>query len=212
MSALPRWWSTALAAILAAALVGCGTTTIMTNDKHARIYVNGQLIGKGKAEITQRGLPRSVEVLVKTRDGRRETVRMKRQFTGTTFLLGLVTLSIGFLTGWEYPYAVVVDLPDKKPPQKTGWDKPASSWSRPPDGWQPKTDAEKPVPAPAKAPASRPSGSDESAGADSPWDRPPPENTRRPADRRPQPTSTPGSSHSDSSGGADSAWDRPPKF
>ena len=120
-------------------LCGCGRTVIMTNNPQARIYVDGQLKGNGVAKITKRGFPRTAHVVIKSNG---ETVRrsIEREFTGMTFLLGMISYATGFLWAWEYPESVIIQLPMDHPrkSKRSGWDKaPAgSNWESAPVGWE----------------------------------------------------------------------------
>jgi hypothetical protein len=120
------------------ALASCGTTRIMTNDGSARIYVNGAYAGQGEAEMHRRGPPGTAEIVVEAPDGRRESRTVKRQFTGTTFALGLFTYMAGWLAAWEYPETVLIPLalPQQRP--AASWDDgDGDVWLRPPPGWTP---------------------------------------------------------------------------
>ncbi|MGB8933283.1 MAG: hypothetical protein WCC48_18715, partial [Anaeromyxobacteraceae bacterium] len=95
------------------ALAGCATTTIVTNDKAARIYADGAFLGKGEVQLHGRtGFPRSMDVTVKTPYAKVDR-RVDRKFTGTTFVLGLFTYMTGWLWGWQYPENVVIMLPPR---------------------------------------------------------------------------------------------------
>ena len=61
----------ALVSAVALAIAGCGSTQIVTNDRSAQIYVDGEPVGRGEAEITKRGAPDSITVEVRGSDGRR---------------------------------------------------------------------------------------------------------------------------------------------
>lgn len=144
----------ALAAVACVALAACGTTRIHTNDPNAQIYVNGRYVGKGTAEVRQRGVAGSANVLVKSSDGRRATRSMRRRFTGTTVLIGLVTAYTGFLWAWEYPDEVYVPLEEPVSTRKTsGWESTEDMWTSPPAGWTPPPE---PPPAPDEPPPAEP--------------------------------------------------------
>jgi len=139
----------AVALVLAASLLAaCGTTQVVPTDANARVYVNGEMVGKGVGEIRQRGLPGSTQVLVTTDDGRRQQQSISRSFTFVTFLLGFITYGVCWLACWEYPSAVVVNLP---PPAggfasgtlsgPAGPGPAGDPWLQPPPGWQPPQDA-----------------------------------------------------------------------
>ena len=135
--------------LLVAVTSGCGTTQILTDDPQARIYADGQMVGKGQGSLTRRGLPGSTTVVVATEDGRRETSRVKREFTATTFVFGLFTYGICLLTCWEYPSVVFVQTarpapyanaygPPGQAPGAPGQAAPVDPWMQPPAGYQPK--------------------------------------------------------------------------
>jgi hypothetical protein len=132
----------ALLMILTAA---CGTTHVVANDPGARVWVDGEMVGRGQGRVNQRGLPGSATVLVKSEDGRRQQASMSRSFTITTFLLGFITYGVCWLACWEYPGSLLVELPGGAVPP--GGPAPggyatapgsggADPWLQPPAGWQ----------------------------------------------------------------------------
>lgn len=128
-------------------LAGCGLTTIVTNDKDARIYADGRYLGKGEARYTGRtGFPRSMKVTVKTPSAKVERV-VKREFTATTAVLGMITYATGWLWAWQYPETVMVVLPQGAKAEGSGWDEAPSPWDAPPGSW----DAGDPAAGPAGA-------------------------------------------------------------
>ncbi len=92
-------------------VAACGTTRIHTDDRAALIYVDGQLAGRGEAEMTRRGPPHTAEILVVASDGRRARLDVHRSFTATTLVAGLFTYLIGLVVAWEMPESVYVPLP-----------------------------------------------------------------------------------------------------
>jgi len=136
----PRLLITVCAAALALAallLAGCGTTRIYTNDPNARIYVNGEMVGKGSASVRKRGGPGSSQVIVKTSDGRRYTKQLRRSFTYKTLLIGLVTSYVGLLAAWEYPDSVYIAVAEDERRSSSSWDGNSDVWLQPPVGWEP---------------------------------------------------------------------------
>ncbi len=89
-------------------LSACGTTSIVTNDPQARIFLNGEHLGQGQATLTKRGIWGGGELLVKTPDGRRKTQAVSRSFGVVTFLLGFITYGVCWAVCWEYPDVVFV--------------------------------------------------------------------------------------------------------
>ncbi len=125
----------------AASLFGCGTTLIVTNEPGARIWANGRLVGRGQAQIDQRGTPETSTILVKADDGRQERTVIKRRFTGITFLAGIFTYGVCLFACWEYPNSVFVALPPTMHgPATAGWEPGGAldPWLVPPPGWRPR--------------------------------------------------------------------------
>jgi hypothetical protein len=130
--------------VTAALLAACGTTHVVPTDPGARIYVDGELVGKGVGAVHQRGLPGSSQVLVTTDDGRRQQQSISRSFTIVTFLLGFITYGVCWVACWEYPDSVIVNLPpatggyltsgpaDPRAPAGPA----ADPWLQAPAGWQ----------------------------------------------------------------------------
>lgn len=143
----------ALVAVACVALAACGTTRIHTNDPGAKIYVNGRYVGKGEAEVRQRGTAGTASIVVKHSDGRVARSSMRRKFTATTFLYGLFTMYTGFIWAWEYPDAVYVPLEEPVTQRSTGWESTEDRWTSPPAGWTPPPE---PPPAPDGPPPAEP--------------------------------------------------------
>jgi hypothetical protein len=144
----------------------------MTTAKDARIYVDGEAVGVGTAEVRQRGLPVDADVVVETPDGRRARATLERHFTLTTFAIGIVTYGVGFIVGWEYPDSLFVPLEERRDDTGSDWGSAGDDvWMRPPAGWRPPAEApaEPPDDAPAEAPAEPP------AEATPPAEQPPAE-------------------------------------
>lgn len=126
----------ALVLTLTIASGGCGTTTVLSNDRQARIFVNGEMIGRGQGTINKRGTSGDAQVVVKTPDGRSERQQISRSFTAMTFVLGLFTYGVCFIACWEYPDTVFVSLEER--PQSS-WEVGGANdpWMQPPPGWTP---------------------------------------------------------------------------
>ena len=125
--------------ILAVASGGCGTTSIITNDKHARIFVDGEMVGRGHGTITKRGVFGDTLVIVKAPDGRSERQQISRSFTALTLLFGIFTYGICLFACWEYPDSVYVEL-DLLRPSGGSEAAGADPWLMPPAGWKPPAD------------------------------------------------------------------------
>lgn len=116
----------------ASALAGCAHTHIETNDPHARIYVDGELVGRGSADFDDHmGLPGEMVIEVKTPSQKVERV-VEREFTVTTFVVGLLTYCTGWLWAWEYPDTVVVMLPEVSGSTGEAGEERGSSWDAAP--------------------------------------------------------------------------------
>ncbi len=124
-----------------AASGGCGTTQIFTTDPSARVVADGRPLGRGQGQLTRRGFPGSTNVVARTDDGRQGELRIRREFTGMTMLMGLFTYGVCLVACWEYPDTVLVPVP---PPAGGHGPAPAGAppaaidpWLVPPAGWQP---------------------------------------------------------------------------
>jgi hypothetical protein len=111
------------AAALLCLVAACGTTHIRTDDRRALIYVDGQLAGRGEAEMTRRGTPHTAQIVVVAPDGRRARLDVSRSFTSTTLIVGLFTDLVGLIAAWEMPESVYVPLA-----QGPSWDDVGTSW------------------------------------------------------------------------------------
>jgi hypothetical protein len=139
----------ALLTLTLAALCGCGTTYVVTTDPGARVFVDGEMVGKGQGAVTQRGFPGRAQVIVNTPDGRREQTTMSRSFTGTTFLLGLITYGVCWVACWEYPGSIFVDVGgNQNRPTFTAATPAQDPWLLPPPGWHPRGTPPPPAPTP----------------------------------------------------------------
>jgi hypothetical protein len=101
--------------VLALLAGACGTTRIVSSDPRARLYVDGELRGRGHAEITRRGGPATFAIEARLPDGRRSVTHVSRRFTSTTFVSGLFTYGIGLLAMWELPSEIAVETPGGDP-------------------------------------------------------------------------------------------------
>ena len=120
--------------VMVLGLSACGHTTIVTNDRSAKIYADGEFLGLGEARYASRtGIPRSMTITVKTPYAKVER-EVSREFTATTAVLGAFTYMTGWFWGWQYPESVIVMLPERAA-EGSGWDAAASAWDRAPAGW-----------------------------------------------------------------------------
>jgi hypothetical protein len=140
-----------LVVTLAALVVGCGTTQIIANDPQAIITVDGVPVGRGVGSVRQTGFPGSAQVSAKTEDGRTTHQTIRRSFGWPAGVLGLFTYGVCFLACWQYPDAVLVNLPPVRVEAAKGWEAPDASspgadpWLRPPPGWRPAPEPAAPV-------------------------------------------------------------------
>jgi hypothetical protein len=98
-------------------------------------------VGRGQAQIRQRGLPFGAQVVVKANDGRERRTKIDRSFTGITFLLGLISYGVCWVGCWEYPNVVFVELsgpPGGYAPATPSTTPSVDPWLAPPPGWEPK--------------------------------------------------------------------------
>jgi hypothetical protein len=140
-SRLPALALLASFALPATLVAGCGTTNIYTSDPGARVIADGQTLGRGQGQLTRRGFPSSTQVVVKTDDGRQGELRIRREFTGVTFLMGLFTYGVCLVACWEYPDTVFIPLPGGTTPgygpAPVGAPPAVDPWLTPPPGWHP---------------------------------------------------------------------------
>jgi hypothetical protein len=125
---------------------GCGTTQVMTDDPTARIWANGQMIGRGHGELQKRGSWETTSLMVRAEDGRQQVTTVKRSITGLTVVGAIFTYGLCLLFCWEYPDTVWASLPSRQGgfnyADGGGGGDP---WMTPPPGWQPKSRAVSPA-------------------------------------------------------------------
>jgi hypothetical protein len=121
--------------LISSLLLACGHTLITTSDRQAHIYIDGENMGKGSAEVKRMGFPGSVDVEVR-RDGevmQRQTIQ--RNFTFTTLVVGLFTMYTGLIWAWQYPKNVELFVPElDRPTKRSSWDQfEGSPWDNAPN-------------------------------------------------------------------------------
>jgi hypothetical protein len=171
-------WLLVLGALTVAGL-GCGTTQVFADDPMARIWANGQLVGRGHAQIKRTGFPETTAIRVETEDGRKETTTVKRSVTGLTVLGALFTYGTCLIFCWQYPETVWAALPAgprSGPAAPMGEVSARDPWLDPDPGWRD-------VPAAPTATSGIPPGTaaTRSEGSAAP---PPPPNPATPAGTR----------------------------
>ncbi len=97
-----------LAGLLVGPLAGC--TTYITTHPTARIYVDGELVGIGQADIGRVGPPREAVVRVE-HEGAMVERTIERDFEVTTVFFGLISAYTGLFWGWSFPEHVHIELP-----------------------------------------------------------------------------------------------------
>ena len=112
--------------------MGCGQTIIQTNDQHARIYMDGHYLGRGRATIKRMGWPRSATLEVRSSSARVKR-KIAREFTGSTLIAGALSMYTGFLWGWQFPAEVNVILPSHQ--SSWGDSDESGPWGKARDGW-----------------------------------------------------------------------------
>ncbi len=116
-------------------VASCGHSQLRATQPDVRLYVDGDLVGKGTAEIKRMGFPKSV--VVEARRGSAVVARQEisRRFTFSTAILGLVTLYTGFFWAWQYPDVVEIFVPESVAPggSVSPWDRgpSVSPWDQP---------------------------------------------------------------------------------
>jgi hypothetical protein len=134
-----RITSALVVAVAACGAVGCGTSQVLTDEPTARIWANGQMIGRGHGEIQQRGMWETTAILVRAEDGREQVTTVKRRITGVTVLGALLTYGTCLIFCWEYPDTIWATLPPRV--ASAGMPGAADPWLTPPPGWEPKKPA-----------------------------------------------------------------------
>ncbi len=121
--------------LISSLLLACGHTLITTGNRQDHIYIDGESMGKGSAEVKRMGFPESVNVEVR-RDGevvQRQT--LQRNFTFATLVVGLFTMYTGFIWAWQYPKKVELLVPElDRATRGSSWDRfEGSPWDKAPD-------------------------------------------------------------------------------
>mgnify|MGYP001259588132 CR=1 FL=1 len=93
-------------------VASCGHSQLRATQPDVKLYVDGDLVGKGTGEIKRMGFPKSV--VVEARRGSAVLARQEisRRFTFSTAILGFVTLYTGFFWAWQYPDVVEIFVPE----------------------------------------------------------------------------------------------------
>jgi hypothetical protein len=111
----------------------CGSTSIITSDPNADIYMDNSYIGRGKATVRSIGFPNTAEL--EARRGYRVIGRsdMSRNFTFGTFCLGTISYFTGWIWGWYYPDEVFITcISDYSDSLNNSWNKPRQNkWMKP---------------------------------------------------------------------------------
>ena len=108
-------------------VASCGHSQLRATQPDVKLYVDGDLVGKGTAEVKRMGFPKSV--VVEARRGSAVVARQEisRRFTFSTAILGFVTLYTGFFWAWQYPDVVEIFVPETTVPRDA-----LSPWERGP--------------------------------------------------------------------------------
>lgn len=135
---MKRSLSVLIAFLFACLLGGCATTRITSEDPHAEIYLDDNLIGVGESEVDRVGPPRRAKLEARKGGQVIGKETMARSFTFKTLLWGMFSYYTGFYWGWYYPASV--RIPTSTPPMPPMTDstgavvaagKTGSRWSNP---------------------------------------------------------------------------------
>jgi hypothetical protein len=111
-------------------VTACGHTIIRSDSPGAKIYLDGELLGKGEVDIKRTGLPGSAEIKVK-HNGQTVSRTISRKFTLSTLFTGFFSLYTGWIWGWQYPEEVYIRAPGSIERTCSLWDRGCSSpWDR----------------------------------------------------------------------------------
>lgn len=122
----------AVLAVAACALLAPGAgchTQIVTNEPNAVIFVDGERVGQGTAEVRRMGLPGSVQVRVEVDGQVQGEQTLKRSFTMATALLGLCTYGTGWFWAWQYPEELYISVEPSA--ARDPWGAEADPWLTP---------------------------------------------------------------------------------
>ena len=129
--------------ISSVALIGCASPTrIHYPDPHSEIYVDGELLGIGDAQLSKMGPSRTAKIKIKKNGELVTTKLIAREFTVSSFFIGIVTYYTGFYWAWFYPDEVNIPLVKRSThvqqengtfqPEPSIWADPSQSiWSQP---------------------------------------------------------------------------------
>ncbi len=112
--------------LLAILVSSCGTTQLMVDNKNADIYVDGQKVGKGIAEIQRMGLPQKANISAKYHGQEVGSMVIKRKFDGVTCM---VAYFAGVAAIFAFRYPALVMIPTTIPSEG---DRVRSIWLEPP--------------------------------------------------------------------------------
>ena len=110
---------------------GCGTTSIMLDDKYvnADIFINGEMKGTNCAHVRRTGIPKKIKIEARSHNKTVGQISVRRKFTINTFIIGYFTY-IGFFTAWQFPDKILVPVTDQSSVNhKSAWDEsPGTNW------------------------------------------------------------------------------------
>ena len=114
-----------VAASLCAVVAGCGTTVIDAQSRDARIFIDGQPRGQGRATVRRTGFPAEMDVRVEYASGEVQTRHVERDITAVTVVAALCTYFTGLFWAQQYPDDVLFS-PDPRASERSltgpsGW-------------------------------------------------------------------------------------------
>jgi len=109
----------AVAASLCAAVAGCGTTVIDAQARDARIFIDGQPRGHGRATVRRTGFPDEMDVRVEYATGEVQTRLVERDITAVTVVAALFSYFTGLFWAQQYPSDVRF-APDPRAAERVG--------------------------------------------------------------------------------------------
>lgn len=116
---------------------GCGHTVITSTQPNVKLYLDGEFVGQGRAEVRRMGFPGKMTLEARRDDEVLARQQLSRQFTPVTLIAGIFTCYTGLLWGWQYPKEVEVFVPSVEKGRSSGksaWDieDSGSVWDRAP--------------------------------------------------------------------------------
>ena len=87
---------------------GCATTRIISEEPEAEILMDGELLGRGTAEVNSIGPPNTAILETKLNGKKIGYTTMSRSISWMTLVWGACSYYTGLYWGWYYPESVMI--------------------------------------------------------------------------------------------------------